>query len=230
MENVGAVTFSERTVYRTAVTQDRHRRRADTILHEMAHMWFGDLVTMRWWNGLWLNESFATLLAATAVDKATDFGGSWQAFFSDMKKWAYWEDQLVTTHPIELPVPDTDSAEANFDGITYGKGASTLKQLRFYLGEDDFREGLQRYFQKYAYRNTTISDFMKMLEEASSEDLNQWQKTWLQTAGVNTLRAEWKCETHPESGKSTLSQFNLIQLPANASNEIRPHRTQIALY
>jgi aminopeptidase N len=191
MENVGAVTFSERYIFRTKVTQDKHMRRADTILHEMAHMWFGDLVTMRWWNGLWLNESFATFMSSWAIDQATQFTGIWQTFFTDIKTWAYREDQLVTTHPIELPVPDTDHAEANFDGITYGKGASTLKQLSFYLSEDDFREGLQRYFQKYAFKNTTLTDFIQMLSEASSQDLSKWQHSWLQTTGVNTIQTAW---------------------------------------
>jgi aminopeptidase N len=227
MENVGAVTFSERYIFRSPVTRDRHRRRADTILHEMAHMWFGDLVTMKWWNGLWLNESFATFMAANAVEEATEFSGSWQAFFAGMKEWAYWEDQLVTTHPIELPVPNTDSAEANFDGITYGKGAAVLKQLRYYLGPDDFREGLQRYFQKYSYKNTNLSDFTKMLTEASSEDLTRWQRSWLQTAGLNSIRAEWKCEADPKTNRSKVSEFNLLQTPAEA---LRPHRTQIALF
>ncbi len=237
MENVGAVTFNEKYVFRTRVTQDGHRGRADTILHEMAHMWFGDLVTMRWWNGLWLNESFATFMSAWAVDQATPFRGSWQAFFANIKQWAYWEDQLITTHPIELPVPDTEHAAANFDGITYGKGASTLKQLRFSLGEDDFREGLQRYFQKYAYRNTSIHDFIKMLAEASSTDLAHWERTWFQTSGVNTLRAEWACETPSDTQKSTLSQFKLIQgnprlldSIQKSSNEIRPHRIQVGFY
>ncbi len=226
MENAGAVTFSERFVFRTRVTKERREGRANTILHEMAHMWFGDLVTMRWWNGLWLNESFASFAAEWAVQEATRYSKGWQSFFGHMKEWAYWEDQLVTTHPVELPVPDTDHAMANFDGITYGKGASALKQLRFFLGEEDFKEGLRRYFQKYAYKNTSISDFIKTLAEASSKNLSEWQHLWLQTSGVNGLKIQWACTVDPETQKSTLSQFNLNQEGA----DLRPHRIQIALY
>ena len=228
MENVGAVTFSERYVYRSKVTQDTHRHRAGTILHEMAHMWFGDLVTMRWWNGLWLNESFATFMSTKAVDAATKFSGSWQDFFGGEKEWAYWEDQLVTTHPIEGPVFDTDQAENNFDGITYGKGASVLKQLNYLLGDEDFREGLQRYFQKYALRNTTVNDFIKMLAEASSKDLTKWQKSWLQSAGVNTLRADWTCGDDGKIAKFSLNQ-SLSELN-EAAKELRSHRTQVGLF
>ncbi|MGZ3709246.1 MAG: aminopeptidase N, partial [Bdellovibrionota bacterium] len=231
MENVGAVTFSEKYIFRSKPTTDKRRHRAEVILHEMAHMWFGDLVTMRWWNGLWLNESFATFMAGLATEKATDFQGTWQSFFGE-KQWAYWEDQLVTTHPIEVPVPDTDHAEANFDGITYGKGAASLKQLHFYLGDDDFREGLQRYFERFAFRNTTIHDFIQMLSEASSKDLSHWQKSWLQSPGVNTIRAKWTCGPD-ERGKSEIKQFSLAQLPAStpgSAPELRPHKTQVALF
>ena len=227
MENVGAVTFAEHFIFRTPVTQDRRLTRANVILHEMAHMWFGDLVTMRWWNGLWLNESFATFMASLAVDKATRFKSSWQDFFSHEKQWAYWEDQLVTTHPIELPVFDTEHAKANFDGITYGKGASVLKQLSFFLGEDDFREGLQRYFQKYAYRNTTLREFIRMLAEASNKNLNTWQTSWLQTSGLNTLKVDWACEVDKETEKSKISRFNVIQKDAFS---LRPHRTQVGIF
>lgn len=227
MENVAAVTFSERYIIRSKVTLDQRRNLADTILHEMAHMWFGDLVTMKWWNGLWLNESFATFMAATAVDHATSFKGSWEAFFSQMKQWAYWEDQLVTTHPIELPVPTTDHADAIFDGITYGKGASVLKQLSYYIGEEEFREGLQRYFQKYAYKNTSLKDFIQMLSESSGKALDKWEQTWLRTSGVNTVNASWECSPVSPSGKSQVSKFNLFQTPKSS---LRPHRMQIGLY
>jgi aminopeptidase N len=235
MENVGAVTFSERFIYRTKVTVAERRQRAEVILHEMAHMWFGDLVTMRWWNGLWLNESFATFASTWALEKATQFPNIWASFFSHAKRAAYWEDQLVTTHPIDLPVHDTDHAEANFDGITYGKGASVLKQLRFYLGEDDFQEGLQRYFQKFAFHNSTLGDLIHMLSEASNQDLSQWQQHWIQTQGVNTVRANWECKEDLETKKSTLTKFELIQTAPSEStsgtnpNILRTHRTQVAL-
>lgn len=227
MENVAAVTFSEdRTVRRSRMTLDEKRDLADTILHEMAHMWFGDLVTMRWWNGLWLNESFATFTASRAIARVSRYPGISEAFF-EMKSWAYRDDQLVTTHPIEVPVPDTDAASTEFDGITYGKGASVLRQLNFYLSPDDFREGVQRYFQKYAWRNTSIHDFIRMLSEASGNGLSGWPRSWLQTAGVNGLRANWACQ------RGRISSFSLIQTPPAmppGSTELRPHRTRIALF
>lgn len=229
MENAGAVTLSENTIFRTHVTADQLRGRANLILHEMAHMWFGDLITMRWWNGLWLNESFASYMASRAIEQATSFGGTRQSFFNGLKKRAYQEDQLVTTHPVEVPVPDTESATAQFDAITYGKGASVLKQLNFYLGDDDFREGIQRYFQKYALRNTTINDFMSMLSEASGKNLTSWQKVWLETPGLNTLQAQWTCKTTEEG--SVIDHFTLLQgYEENQSPVLRPHRTQVALY
>ncbi len=229
MENVAAVTFSERYVNRSKITEDEKRDRADTILHEMAHMWFGDLVTMRWWNGLWLNESFATWASARAVEGATRFDGSWQAFFGT-KRWAYWEDQLVTTHPIEVPVPDTDQAFANFDGITYGKGASVLKQLAFFLGEDAFREGLRLYFQRFALGNTELADFMGTLGEASGQDLAGWQALWLETPGLNGVEAAFACAPDEGSGRRVISRMSLVQSPSEWSGVLRPHRTRIGLY
>ena len=163
-------------------------------------------------------------MSAKAVDESTRFGGSWQDFFRGEKEWAYWEDQLVTTHPIEGVVANTNVAHTVFDGITYGKGASVLKQLHYYLGEDEFKDGLNRYFQKYAFRNTQLTDFIKMLSEASGRDLSKWQQSWLQTSGVNGLRAEWKCD------EDKLSEFKLVQTPAEGSNEVRPHRTKIGFF
>jgi aminopeptidase N len=226
MENAAAVTFSERMVHRTKPTTDERRDVAGTILHEMSHMWFGDLVTMHWWNGLWLNESFATYMSSKAMAEATDFKGAWE-YFHGNKSWAQLEDQMITTHPIEVPIPDTDSATTSFDGITYGKGAAAIQQLSYYLSPEDFREGLQRYFQRFALHNTTIHDFMKMLAEASGKDLSKWQKTWLQTAGLNGLRADWACD------KGKISKLSLLQAPPalpEGSKELRPHRTQVSFY
>ncbi len=222
MENVGAVTFNEDMVFRSKVTEDVRRRRADTILHEMAHMWFGNLVTMRWWNGLWLNESFATFMAAWATDQTTRFRDSWQGFFGQ-KQGAYWADQLVTTHPIEGEVADTDAAFANFDSITYGKGAAVLKQLRFWVGDAAFLKGLNQYFTDHAFKNTTLADFIAALAKSSGQDLARWQKLWLQTAGVNTVEARWECTD------SRLSRLTLVQ-GGDSTNPLRPHRTQVALY
>jgi aminopeptidase N len=230
MENVAAVTFSERYVSRSEITRDQRRDRANTILHEMAHMWFGNLVTMRWWNGLWLNESFATWAAAWAVEDATDFRDGWLDFFAGMKRWAYWEDQLVTTHPIEAVVPDTDSAFANFDGITYGKGASVLQQLSFSLGERGFREGLQRYFQRFAFGNTDLEDFIGTLGEASGQDLEPWQQLWLESPGLNGVEVSWACAPDAGSGRSEITRLALRQSPSEFSGVLRPHRTRVGLY
>lgn len=224
MENAAAVTFSESFIHRSKRTELSRQIRADTILHEMAHMWFGDLITMRWWNGLWLNESFASFMSSWAMSQSSLLQfkekKSWQNFFENMKRWAYAEDQLTTTHPVELTVEDTSFAESHFDGITYGKGASIIKQLQFFLGEDDFREGIQRYLQKYSYKNTNLNDFIKTLGEASGKNLSSWQKKWIQTSGLNTLKVKWECN------KKKISQLSLIQstLPERA------HRTKIGLY
>lgn len=228
MENIGAVTFSERMLYRTKETRLTHERRANVILHEMAHMWFGDLVTMKWWNGLWLNESFATFMAAWAMSETHPIAGtgknnSWESFV-DEKAWAYYQDQLVTTHPIELPVPDTDHAFSNFDGITYGKGAAVIQQLHYSLGDSNFKKGIQNYFKKYAYQNTRLEDFIGSLAEASSIDLSNWKSAWLMTSGVNTLKTDWECT----DGK--ISKLNLLQLPAENSSVLRPHRTVMGFY
>ena len=230
MENVAAVTFSERMVFRTRVTQDRRRSRAETILHEMAHMWFGDLVTMHWWNGLWLNESFATFMAALATEKTTRFKGSWESFFAGDKTWGYWEDQLVTTHPIEQPVRDTVEAETSFDGVTYGKGAAVLKQLYAYVGEDDFREGIQRYIEAFANKNSTLGDFIQKLAEASGKNLLKWQRAWLQTTGMNTVRAQFTCAPDEDSGTSVIKELLILQSAEQGTNLLRPHKTEVALY
>ena len=221
MENVGAVTFSERYVFRSTPTLEDREDMAGTVLHEMAHMWFGDLVTMRWWNGLWLNESFATYMASLSTGRATRFRRSWMTFFSSEKLWAYETDQRETTHPIEGSVPDTEQAFANFDGITYGKGASVLKQLAFFLGEDKFRDGVRRYLKKFSYGNAEEKDFFAAMSEASGSGLDAWTKEWLETTGVNTVRAEYAC------AKGRVSSFALAQSSGNGV--LRSHRTAVAL-
>jgi aminopeptidase N len=223
MENVAAVTFSERHIFRSKVTNNERLGRADTILHEMAHMWFGDLVTMVWWNDLWLNESFATFMSAWAVDRSTNFKGAWQEL-NNSSEWAIQEDQLVTTHPIEGIVPDTDATFTNFDGITYGKGGAVLKQIFYFVGEEKFKAGLRSYFQTHAYGNATLKDFMASLTAASGRDLSGWQKQWLQTAGVNMVTPRFLCE----NGK--VKSFSLLQSPDAATKILRPHRTQVGFY
>lgn len=225
MENAAAVTFTERFAFRQKPSEAERRRRASVILHEMAHMWFGDYVTMKWWNDLWLNESFATYYATIALDGYAKFSGVWQHFSSDIKEWAYSEDlRPLTFHPVVTPVRDTQEALSNFDAITYGKGAAVLHQLRTALGEENFREGLQRYFQKYAYRTATLDDFIRMLGEASGKDLKPWQRSWLETSGVDTVKAEWKCD-----GKK-LSELKLVSQRANGNPLSRKHHTRIALF
>ena len=224
MENPGAVTLNEKNIYRGKPTQKDLDNRNDLILHEMAHMWFGDFVTMKWWNDLWLNESFATYLANIAQDRALGAKGVWLDFHSE-KGWGYWQDQLSTTHPIETPVRDVRSAKGNFDGITYAKGAASLKQLHFFVGEKGFANGLKSYFQKYSFKNTVRSDFTDEIANASKVDLTKWTRAWLQTAGPHRIKLEWACD--PEA--KVISEFNLIQLQ-NTSGVLSPHRTRLAFY
>jgi aminopeptidase N len=188
MENAGAVTFLESYVFRSKVPEAIIERRALTILHELAHMWFGDLVTMRWWNDLWLNESFAEWASTVAQAEATRWPWAWTTFNSAEKSWAYRQDQLGTTHPIVATIRDLEDVEVNFDGITYAKGASVLKQLVAYVGRDEFVQGLRRYFKAHAWSNTELSDLLRELEVTSGRDLAAWSADWLQQAGVNTLR------------------------------------------
>ncbi len=223
MENVGAVTFSERMVFRDPPTDNQRLGRGEVILHEMAHMWFGDLVTMRWWNDLWLNESFASYMSYLALDQATRFSTAWQAFNSGMKNWAYRQDQLITTHPIAGEVEDTDQTFLNFDGITYGKGASVLKQLVAYIGLDGFREGMQLYFRRHEYGNTTLAEFLDALGEGAGRDLHGWAALWLETPSLNTLSAE------VERDGDRVSAMQLTQTALADYPTLRPHRIEVAL-
>ena len=223
MENVGAVTFNESMVYRDPPTENQRRRRAEVILHEMAHMWFGDLVTMRWWNDLWLNESFATYMSYLAMEGATRFRSGWQDFNNGIKNWAYRQDQLATTHPIAGVVRDTDETFLNFDGITYGKGASVLKQLAAAIGIDGFREGMRRYFRTHEYGNATLRDFLGALEAGSGRELGEWSRLWLETASLNTIAAEW------ESDGERLTRLALAQSAPADYPTLRPHHLEVGL-
>ncbi len=224
MENAGCVTFSESYVFRSKVTHAARRSRANTVLHEMAHMWFGDLVTMRWWDDLWLNESFATYMATLASAEATRFTDAWAAFASTTKAWAYAQDQLPSTHPIAADMVDTDAVRVFFDGITYAKGASVLKQLVHYVGEDAFREALRGYFRRHEYGNATLADFLAALEEGSGRDLGDWSKQWLETAGVNTLRPDL------DGDGATLRSAAVLQEADADHPTLRAHRVRIGLY
>ena len=223
MENVGAVTHSERMVFRDPPTENQRLGRAEVLLHEMAHMWFGNLVTMRWWNDLWLNESFATYMAYLALDEATRFGAAWQAFNAGMKAWAYRQDQLVTTHPIAGQVRDTDETFLNFDGITYGKGAAVLKQLVAAVGLDAFREGMRVYFRRHAFGNTTLAGFLDAIGEGAGRDLHGWAALWLETASLNTLAARW------ETSGGRLAGLAIEQTAPADHPTLRPHRLDVAL-
>ncbi|MET0468488.1 MAG: aminopeptidase N, partial [Aeromicrobium sp.] len=225
MENAGAVTFRDEMIFRSRQTVAAYESRANTILHEMAHMWFGDLVTMKWWDDLWLNESFAEFAAAHASSNATRFTDSWTSFTNARKNWAYRQDQLPSTHPIAADNYDLHAVEANFDGITYAKGASALKQLVAWVGEKDFFAGLRAYFDKHAYGNTELSDLLVELEAASGRELGDWAQEWLQTSGVNTLRATFDTD---ETGAFTA--FSIEQTAIEAYPTLRRHRIAIGLY
>ncbi|MFF5444630.1 aminopeptidase N [Streptomyces sp. NPDC012888] len=233
MENAGAVTIRDQYVFRSKVTDAAYEVRAETILHELAHMWFGDLVTMEWWNDLWLNESFATYtsIACQAYHPESKWPHSWTTFANSMKTWAYRQDQLPSTHPIMAEIRDLDDVLVNFDGITYAKGASVLKQLVAYVGMDAFFKGVQAYFKAHAFGNTRLSDLLGALEETSGRDLAAWSKAWLETAGINVLRPEIETD---EQGKIT--SFRIRQeapaLPAGAKGEpvLRPHRIAVGFY
>jgi aminopeptidase N len=225
MENAGAVTILEGYVFRSKVTDAQVERRAITVLHELAHMWFGDLVTMRWWNDLWLNESFAEYMSHLAAVENTQFDHAWTTFASVEKSWAYRQDQLPTTHPIFAEINDLQDVEVNFDGITYAKGASVLRQLVAWVGPEEFMAGVREYFSKHAWQNTELSDLMAELEKASGRDLEQWGKLWLETAGVNTLKPELSV-----GADGTISAFAILQSATEEQPTIRPHRLAVGLY
>jgi aminopeptidase N len=225
MENAGCITFSERHLFRSKVTEAEREARADTILHEMAHMWFGDLVTMRWWDDLWLNESFATFASHLALAEATRFRQTWTTFATSMKTWAYRQDQLPTTHPIVADAPDVEAMKTNFDGITYAKGASVLRQLVAWVGQEEFLAGVRTYFGRHAWGNTDLRDFLASLEESSGRELKSWSEQWLETAGVNTLRASFATD---DSG--AFRSFCVEQEAPPEWPTLRPHRLAVGLY
>lgn len=228
MENVGCVTFHEDVlIFRSKVTESKHLGRASTILHEMAHMWFGDLVTMAWWEDLWLNESFAEWASYMATSEATQYTNAWTEFNALRKNWAYRQDQLSTTHPIATEMKDLEDVKTNFDGISYAKGASVLQQLVEHVGRENFIKGLRIYFTKHAFKNTTLNDLMVELEATSGRDLKPWAATWLQTAGVNTLRPEIQIEAG--TYKKLAIKQEAPTMPVG-SKELRPHRLRVALF
>ena len=224
MENPGCVTFNERYIFRSRVTQAARQRRANTILHEMAHMWFGDLVTMRWFDDLWLNESFATYMGSLASAEATRFTDAWTFFAADTKVEARIQDEMPTTHPIVADIPDVDSVHLNFDKITYNKGGAVLKQLAAWLGEDTFFDGVHLYLERHSYANATLADFLAALEEASGRDLKEWAHVWLEEAGVDKLAAELDVE----DGK--IKSAAVVQTAPDSHPVLRPHHLRIGLF
>jgi aminopeptidase N len=224
MENIGAVTFNEFMIFRSKVTEAVREDRANAILHEMAHMWFGDLVTMRWWDDLWLNESFATFMSVLCQVEATRFKNGWVTFANQFKAGARRQDQLPTTHPIAADVPDIQSVYLNFDAITYNKGACVLRQLVAYVGQDTFLRGVQRYVKQRQYANATLAEFLSDIEAGSGRDLKAWSKLWLETAGLNTLRPL------PQANSEILGSLNIKQEAPPEHPTIRPHRLAVGLY
>lgn len=224
MENVAAVNYNERYIQRGPSSQDEKESLSNVMLHEMAHMWFGDLVTNKWWDELWLNESFATFMAFNAVSKATEYKDAWMTFQRRGKLTAYIEDQYPTTHPISTEVPDINATFNHFDAITYSKGSASLRQLAYYLGEDHFRKGIQQYFKQYAYTNTTLTQFIGSLEKASKMDLQVWSSAWLKKAGLDTIKVT------PECTQNKLTRIKFELLPPTPTERPRPHRVPVTLY
>jgi aminopeptidase N len=225
MENAGAVTITEHYVFRSKVPEAAVERRGLTLLHELAHMWFGDLVTMQWWDDLWLNESFAEHASTRCQAEATGWGTAWTTFSIAEKSWAYRQDQLASTHPIVADIRDLADVEVNFDGITYAKGASVLKQLVAWVGQDAFDEGVRSYFRRHAWQNTTLTDLLAELEATSGRDLDAWARSWLQTAGVTTLRPQ--VQTGPDG---LITALEVVQEAPADYPHLRPHRLAVSGY
>ncbi len=225
MENAGAVTFRDDYVFQSKVTEYRYERRAETILHEMAHMWFGDLVTMRWWDDLWLNESFATYASVHCQAAATKYKSAWTTFANVEKTWAYDQDTKSSTHPVAADMVDIQAVEVNFDGITYAKGASVLKQLVAYVGQEEFFAGIRAYFKEHQYGNTELADLFGALEKSSGRDLSWWSAQWLETAQVNTLRPIIEVDKH-----GVVTKFEIEQSAVPEHPTLRTHRLAVGGY
>lgn len=224
MENVAAVTFSEKFIVRGEMSEQHRKYQRNVLLHEMAHMWFGNLVTMKWWDGLWLNESFATYMANLASYEITKGKDNWRQFNNSEKQNTYLKDQLSTTHPIQAKIHDTDQAFANFDAITYGKGAAFLKQLNFYIGNENFKNAMREYFQLYKERNTSLDNFVSTLDRHTDKKLKPWFKDWLETANVNTITSNWTCSSN------RISSFQILQSADKNFPQLRAQKTRIAFY
>ena len=228
MENAGCVTFRDEYLFRSRVTQEAYAKRNNTILHELAHMWFGDLVTMQWWDDLWLNESFAEWAAYYCqAEIASRHGGqdAWMTFANARKLWAYRVDQMPTTHPIAADMIDLETVDQNFDGITYAKGASVLKQLVAYVGEPQFLAGVRSYLGEHEWGNSTFADLLGALERASGRDLSEFSQQWLETTGVNLVRPDFDIDA-----EGNYARFDVLQGAASEHPTLRTHRMAIGLY
>jgi aminopeptidase N len=225
MENVGCVVISEQMLFRSKVTDMMYEMRAMVILHELAHMWFGNLVTMRWWGDLWLSESFAEFCATLSTAEATRFTGAWTTFCNLRKTWGYMQDRLPSTHPVAADVPTLTEAIANFDGISYAKGASVLKQLVAYVGRESFFRGIGAYLAEHGWGNATLGDFLRAVEASSGKSLSDWSSAWLETAGANTLRSEFEVDAD-----GAFTSFAVLQEAPGQHPTLRPHRIAVGLY
>ena len=225
MENIGMVTIRDSYVFESKVTDALAERRVVTVLHELAHMWFGDYVTMKWWNDLWLNESFAEFTSTLATAEATEWHDAWATFCSGEKSWALRQDQLPTTHPIVAPINDLNDTYVNFDGITYAKGASVLKQLVYYVGREKFFKGINNYLNKHAYSNATLADLLAELELTSGRDLKAWSAQWLEESGINTIATEVE-----ENEDGTIKRLALRQTAPAEHPVLRAHRLAVGFY
>ena len=225
MENPGCITFNESYISRSTPTFTERQRRANTTLHEMCHMWFGDLATPAWWDDLWLKESFAENQGASAIATSTQYTGEWANFAMNRKIWAYTQDQMPTTHPIAADIPDVAAAKTNFDGITYAKGAAVLKQLVAWVGEDAFYDGARRYFDKHRFAATSLADLLEALEAASHQELGSWKSAWLETSGPSTLSASWRTDS-----VGAISDFTLHQSAEACGGVLRPHRVTVSTW
>jgi aminopeptidase N len=224
MENAAAVTFTEYYIQRQPSNREQRGDRSGTVLHELAHMWFGDLVTHDWWNGMWLNESFATQMATKSLTDTTEFTGEWHSYFTVGKKRAFQRDSRVTTHPIEMPVNSTDEFTMLYDAITYQKGGSALKQLQHRVGDENYRLGVSAYLKENSFGTTTLADFIGHQSKQSGIDLSSWSDEWLETTGFNTFTVDAAC-TGEELDSMTITQSASADHP-----QLRTHSIDLALY
>ncbi|MGD8214683.1 aminopeptidase N [Aestuariimicrobium sp. Y1814] len=228
MENPGCVTFTEQYLFRSVATRAQFAGRANTIAHEMSHMWFGDLVTPRWWDELWLKESFAEFMGSHATAEAAGFPEAWVSFAGRRKAWAYAQDELPTTHPIAADIPDVEAAKQNFDGITYAKGAAVLKQLVHHVGVEAFFAGARKYFVDHAFGATEFADLVTALETASGRDLSAWTHAWLETAGPDTLTGVLEVGADNTITRAAIEQVSLDAITGEHVG--RPHTLAVGLY